>query len=76
MVESIKKRGDAKMRKMAEALDKQASGYREARVVAESARSFMAAPTIEIERRLAPNREGLRRRIKGGAAWNAGPRRR
>ena len=57
MVESIKKRGDAKMRRMAEALDKQAADYREKRVVIESPRSFMAAPTIEVERELYPNRE-------------------
>ena len=56
MVEAIKKRGSKKMIKMAEALDKQSAKYRDARVAAESSKSFLAAPIIADTQTLSPNR--------------------
>ena len=57
MVESLKKRGNAKLRKMAESLDKQAHRYRLARSLAESSRSFQAAPVLGLDVDVSPNRE-------------------
>jgi Zn-dependent metalloprotease len=57
MVESLRKRGDAKTRKMAESLDKLAHRYRLARSLAESSRSFQAATVLEADIEVSPNRE-------------------
>ncbi len=48
MVEAIKKRGNEKQQKMAEALEKHADDYREQREAATPPQAYMAAPTMAL----------------------------
>ena len=56
MVDVLKIRGDAKQRKMAEAIEKHADNAREQRVEEAPPNGFMAAPVLALEADLTPKR--------------------